>query len=116
MTEFFIPGISGDERSTEAAYHKLRTGIEGDLGHLPCAQRIFRLWTRRGADDCVAEVGRGDALCGGTVIAIFTMGPREPFVVFRQQRPGSRDGSREILDASPSFVLEFGARAPNAAL
>ena len=109
MTAFFIPGMTSDERSVDSAYHKLRKVIELELGHPPRAQRIFRLWSRRGSLDCVTEVGRPDPLRGGTVIAIFDMGPRQPFVVCRQQPPGGRDGIREILDCSAYSVLEFDA-------
>ena len=106
MTAFFIPGIA-DGRSSEDAYRKLRRDIELELGRPPRAQRIFRLWARRGRLDCLTEVGQGDPLRGGTVIAIFNMGPREPFVVCRQYHPGSHDGSREILGSSAYSVLEF---------
>jgi hypothetical protein len=107
VTAFFIPGVSGAERGIEDAYGKLRRAIELELGCVPRARRIFRLWSRRGSVDCVTEVGRPDPLRGGTVIAIFDMGPRQPFVVCRQQLPGSRDGSREILDCNAYSVLEF---------
>lgn len=107
MTAFFIPGITGDERGVEDVYDKLRVAIELELGRPARAQRIFRLWSRRGSVDCVTEVGRPDPLRGGTVIAIFDMGPRQPFVVWRQQQPGSRDGMREILECSAYSVLEF---------
>ena len=45
-----------------------------------------------------------DPLRGGTVIAIFDMGPHQPFVVCRQQQPGSRDGFREILGCNAYSV------------
>jgi hypothetical protein len=106
---FFIPGFHGDARSIDDVYRKLRREIELDLGRLPLTQRIFRLWSRRGSLDCFTEVGRPDPLRGGTVIAIFDMGPRQPFVVCRQEQPGSRDGSREILECSAYSVLEFDA-------
>ncbi|HUO71022.1 MAG TPA: hypothetical protein VMU39_09610 [Solirubrobacteraceae bacterium] len=109
MTAFFIPGITGDEWRVEDVYDKLRVAIELELGRPARAQRIFRLWSRRGSVDCVTEVGRPDPLRGGTVIAIFDMGPRQPFVVCRQQQPGSRDGTREILECSAYSVLEFDA-------
>ncbi len=109
MAAFFIPGISSDQGSVEHAYDKLRKAIELDLGRPPRAQRIFRLWSRRGGVDCLTEVGRPDPLRGGTVIAIFDMGPRQPFIVCRQQQPGSRDGMREILECSAYSVLEFDA-------
>jgi hypothetical protein len=109
VTAFFIPGITGDERDIEYAYGKLRTAVERELGRKPRAQRIFRLWSRRGRVDCVTEVGQPDPLRDGTVIAIFDMGSRRPFVVCRQQRPGSRDGIREVLECSAYSVLEFDA-------
>jgi hypothetical protein len=107
VTAFFIPGVSGDGRRTEDAYRRLRGEVELELGHLPRPPRIFRLWSRRGSVDCITEVGLPDPLRGGTVIAIFDMGPRQPFVVFRQQEPGSQDGAREILDCNAYSVLEF---------
>jgi hypothetical protein len=106
MTTFFIPGVSG-ESSVAAAYTELRKGIELELGRPPRGQRIFRLWSRRGKIDCVTEVGRPDPLRGDIVIAIFDMGPRQPFVVCRQQQLGSRDGIREILQNSAYSALEF---------
>jgi hypothetical protein len=109
VTAFFIPGIAGDQRSIEYAYHKLRNAIELELGRPPRTQRIFRLWSRRGSVDCLTEVGRPDPLRGGTVIAIFDMGPHQPFVICRQQQPGSRGGIREILECSAYSVLEFDA-------
>lgn len=109
MTAFFIPGMVGDERGAEAAYRTLRSAIELEQGRLPRAQRIFRLWSRRGSMDCVTEVGRDDPVRGGTVIAIFDMGPHHPFVVCRQQQPGSRNGVREVLDCNAYSVLEFDA-------
>jgi hypothetical protein len=109
VTAFFIPGIIGDERRLEAAYDKLRQAIELELGRLPRAERIFRLWSRRGSVDCLTEVGLPDPLRGGTVVAIFDMGPRQPFVVCRQEQPGGRDGIREMLECNAYSVLEFDA-------
>ena len=107
MSTFFIPGIPADMRSVENAYDAMRRQIELDLGRLPRAQRIFRLWTRRGSIDCITEVGKCDPVRGGTVIAIFDMGPHRPFVVCRQQGLGSREGVREILGCNAYSVLEF---------
>lgn len=59
--------------------------------------------------DCLTEVGLPDPLRGGTVVAIFDMGPNQPFVVCRQQQPGSRDGIRELLECNAYSVLEFDA-------
>lgn len=109
MTAFFIPGVTGDERSTEDVYEQLRRAVELDLGRLPRAERIFRLWSRRGSRDCLTEVGRPDPLCGDTVIAIFDMGLHQPFVVCRQQQPGGPDGVRDVLECVAYSVLEFDA-------
>lgn len=107
MTAFFIPGVVGDPRNVEDAYGEMRRRIEFELGSLPSARRIFRLWARRGSVDCITEVGGRDPLHGGIVIAIFDMGPRDPFVVCRQQELGSRDGVREVLGSHAYAVLEF---------
>ena len=77
------------------------------MGRLPTARRILSLWTRRGSMDCITEVGRSDPLRGGTVIAIFDTGPRQPFVVWWQPDDGTRDGVREILGCSAYAVSEF---------
>jgi hypothetical protein len=107
VTAFFIPGVSSDDGRIEDVYSKLRGEIELELGRPPRAQRIFRLWSRRGSVDCLTEVGLADPIRGGSVIAIFDMGLRQPFVVCRQQQPGSRDGIRETLDCAAYSVLEF---------
>jgi hypothetical protein len=107
VTAFFIPGIVGDARGVEDAYVEMRRRIELEVGSLPSARRIFRLWARRGAVDCITEVGGDDPLHGGIVIAIFDMGPHDPFVVCRQQELGSREGVREILGCHAYAVLEF---------
>ena len=106
MTAFFIPGLSDGVPSAEQVYADMRTQIELDMGRRPSARRILRLWTRRGSDDCVIEVGGRDPLLGGTVMAIFDMGWHQPFVVWRQS-DGVSDGVREILGCSAYSVLEF---------
>ena len=83
--------------------------IELELGRSPRAQRIFRLWSRRGSVDCLTEVGRPDPLRGGTVIAIFDMGPHQPFVVWWQQDPGSGVPVCEVLGCNAYAVVEFDA-------
>ena len=45
------------------------------MGRPPSRRRIEKLWTRRGSLDCMTEVGMPDPLRGGTVMAIFDMGP-----------------------------------------
>ena len=109
MTTFFIPGIADDSRAAESAYGQMRQRTELDMGRRPSSRRILSLWTRRGTVDCVTRVGSRDPLRGGTVIAIFDMGPREPFVVWWQERPGSGDGVQEVLGCSAYSVLEFDA-------
>jgi hypothetical protein len=107
VTAFFIPGLDGDERAIEDAYRQLRRAVEHELGRPPRAQRIFSLWSRRGSLDCITEVGRPDPVGDGTVIAIFDMGPHQPFVVCRQHQAGGQDGIRDILACSPYSVLGF---------
>jgi hypothetical protein len=109
VAPFFIPGVNGDDGRIEDVYGKLRSEIEFELGRLPQTPRIFRLWSRRGSVDCVTEVGQPDPVRGDTVIAIFDMGPRQPFVVCRQQQLGSRNGTREILECNAYSVMEFDA-------
>ena len=55
----------------------------------------------------MTEVGRPDPLRGGTVMAIFDMGSRQPFVVWRTQGTGTGDGFREVLGCSAYSVMEF---------
>jgi hypothetical protein len=109
VTAFFIPGIAGDTRAIERAYGEMRRQTELDMGRRPSSRRILSLWTRRGALDCITQVGRRDPLRGGTVVAIFDMGPHQPFVVWRQQELESSHGVREILGCNAYSVLEFDA-------
>lgn len=109
MTTFFIPGIADDARALESAYGEMRRQTELDMGRRPSTRRILSVWTRRGTVDCVTRVGGRDPLRGGTVIAIFDMGPREPFVVWWQEAPGSSGGVQEVLGCSAYSVLEFDA-------
>ena len=104
-----MPGIAGDARAIENAYGEMRRQTALDLGRRPSSRRIVSVWTRRGAIDCITQVGRPDPLRGGTVIAIFDMGPHQPFVVCWQQEPGSGDAVREILECNAYSVLEFDA-------
>jgi hypothetical protein len=107
MTAFFIPGISGSARVIEDAYSDMRRQIELEMGRRPSARRILKLWTRRGKLDCVTEVGERDPLRGGTVMAIFDMGPQQPFIVWRQPETGTPEGVREVLGSSSYSVSEF---------
>jgi hypothetical protein len=112
MTAFFIPGISGEDdggRVLEHAYLDIRARVELDMGRPPSVRRIEKLWTRRGSTDCMTAVGAPDPLQGGTVMAIFDMGARQPFVVWRTADTGSAvpSGCCEVLGFSAYSVLEF---------
>jgi hypothetical protein len=109
MTAFFVPGIAGDDdgRATEHAYDDIRTRVEVDMGRAPTVRRIEKLWTRRGSIDCMTAVGSPDPLRGGTVMAIFDMGVRQPFVVWRTQSSSAGGGCCEVLGWSAYSVLEF---------
>ncbi len=109
MTAFFIPGIPGDDNghATEHAYLDIRARVELDMGRRPTVRRIEKLWTRRGSIDCMTAVGSPDPLRGGTVMAIFDMGARQPFVVWRTQDSASVSGCCEVLGWSAYSVLEF---------
>lgn len=133
MAAFFIPGISDDDggRIRERAYVEMRRLVELDMGRRPRPSRIAKLWTRRGSLDCETEVGQPDPLRGGTVMAIFDMGPHQPYVVWRGPDTGAGarggagteigdgalsangteigDGLREVLGCSAYSVLEFDA-------
>jgi hypothetical protein len=107
VTTFFIPGIADDPLLLEDAYVEMRRQVELDLGRPPTPRRILRLWSRQGRVDCITEVGRADPLRGSTVMAIFDMGPRQPFVVWRQGVEGRKDGVREVLGSHAYAVSEF---------
>lgn len=109
MGSFFIPGIPGDAGAEESAYSEIRRQTELEMGRRPSSRRIVSLWTRRGTVDCVTEVGRCDPVRGGTVIAIFDMGPHQPFVVWHQQQLGKGGAVCEVLGCSAYSVLEFDA-------
>ena len=107
LTAFFIPGVGNDPQLVERAYGDMRTQVELELGSRPSIRRIAKLWTRRGSTDCVTEVGTPDPLRGGTVLAIFDMGERRPFVVWRRPDGGIPPDVREILGPSAYSVVEF---------
>ena len=104
MTAFFIPGLSGVGRATEDAYEQMRRGVEADTGLRLCDRRIRQLWSRRGGVDCLTEVGRPDPVSGGTVLAIFDVGPRQPYVVHLDADQG---GICEVLSSHAYSVIEF---------
>jgi hypothetical protein len=107
VSAFFIPGLPSDATVTEQAYGDMRRQIEADMGCPPSTRRILKLWARRGSVDCVTEVGRPDPLGGGTVLAIFDMGPHQPFVVWSQPPAPVHEGVRDVLGCNAYSVLEF---------
>ena len=107
MTTFFIPGVGLEPGVTEGTYRDMSGVVELEMGRRPNARRILRLWSRRGSLDCITEVGVSDPLRGGTVMAIFDMGPHQPFVVWWQPELGRASGVREILGCTAYAVLEF---------
>jgi len=110
VTAFFIPGVPGDLRLVEDAYAAMRRRIELDTGRVPSARRILSVWTRRGAVDCVTEVGRSDPLHGGTVTAIFDLGRHQPYVVcWEQDAQAAQPPAWELLSPEVYTVLEFDA-------
>ena len=109
MTAFYVPGITGDARVIDDAYGEMRRQLELDMCRRPSSRRIVSLWTRRGAVDCITEEGQPDPLRGGTVVAIFDMGTHQPFVVCREEEPGSGDAVREVLGCEAYTVLEVDA-------
>jgi hypothetical protein len=104
---FFIPTVEG--RAGEAAYERLRRQTEQRMGRAPARRRISELWTRRGRVDCVTTVGAPDPVCGDLVLAIFDMGPHQPFVVYRQDAAAPEDPVCEILGCSAYSISEFDA-------
>jgi hypothetical protein len=107
VTAFFIPGLGTEPRVLEGAYDDMRRQLQLDLGRLPSARRIMRLWTRRGSMDCTTEVGTPDPVRGGTVMAIFDMGPHQPYVVWWQPDDGGPDSACEVLGDNAYAVVEF---------
>jgi hypothetical protein len=109
VTAFFIPGHAGQARSTRDAYQAMRDQLQRQLGRAPRQRRIVELWARRGSVDCVTIVGQPDPICGDLVMAIFDMGPHQPFVVCHQRGEPGADVSNELLADSAYTVSEFDA-------
>ena len=106
VTSFFIPGLV-DNPSAQTSYEQMRGLAERQMGRAPRARRIVELWTRRGNLDCVTTVGEPDPICGHTVIAIFDMGPNQPFLVYHRRGDARSDVRCEVLAANAYDVLEF---------
>jgi hypothetical protein len=111
VTAFFIPGVNGDEGRSEDVYRRLRRESKLELGRSPRAQRIFRLWSRRGSVDCLTDVDptrpaarrhRDRDLRHGRASAIRGLPPPAA----REPEPRRH---REILECAAYSVLEFDA-------
>jgi hypothetical protein len=79
MTGFFIPEL--DRAHEEDVYAGFRRAALAQTGHEPGAQRIFKLWCRRGGVDCEIEVGQPDPVSGKTVLAILDLGRGHAYLI-----------------------------------
>jgi hypothetical protein len=104
---FFIPSTEG--RAGEDAYQQLRQQTQLRMGRAPARRRISELWTRRGNLDCVTTVGAPDPVCGEMVLAIFDMGPHQPFIVYRHDPADPEQPICEVLGCSAYSISEFDA-------
>lgn len=107
MTAFFIPGFADQARPAQDAYEDMRRQVEVRLGRPPRRRRISELWARRGSLDCVTAVGQPDPICGDLVLAIFDMGPHQPFVVCHQDGERPAGVRSELLADNAYTVSEF---------
>jgi hypothetical protein len=107
MTTFFIPGLAGADRATEDEYVRMRSRVEADTGCRPCDRRIVQVSSRRGGVDCLTEVGSPDPIHGGTVLAIFDLGPHQPFVAHLEPPIAAEGGISEVLSSHVYSVTEF---------
>jgi hypothetical protein len=103
VTTFFIPRL-GDHHPT---YQQLRTQTQTQMGRAPRDRRIQALWSRRGNLDCITTVGQPDPITGQTVIAIFDMGPHQPFLVYHHNTQPPPNTTHQILDDNAYTVSEF---------
>lgn len=107
MPRFFVPMVDG--LAGERIYQALRREVESQMGRAPSQRRIMELWTRRGNLDCVTAVGSPDPIWGGTVTAIFDMGPHQPFIVYRQHAADPQQQACDVLGCNAYSVSEFAA-------
>jgi hypothetical protein len=107
VAAFFVPGVTDHARAVETSYGEMRRAVELDLGRRPNRRRISKLWSRRGNIDCFTEVGRPDPIYGGMVMAIFDLGPHQPFVVYREAGIDVHDAVVEAVGCNAYTVSEF---------
>ncbi len=105
MAPFCCPPHAG--RAGEEAYARLRAKTEHEMGRAPNRRRISELWSRRGSLDCVTTVGAPDPVSGDLVIAIFDMGPQQPFVLYHELAESAQEQLGEVLGCSSYSVTEF---------
>jgi hypothetical protein len=98
-----------DGQVGEQIYQDLRREVASQMGRPPNQRRIKELWSRRGSVDCVTAVGSPDPIWGGTVTAIFDMGPHRPFIVYRQHSADPDHQAFDVLDCNAYSVSEFAA-------
>ena len=96
-----------EDQLGEQTYQELRREVALRMGRAPSQARIEELWSRRGSVDCVTAVGSPDPIWGGTVTAIFDMGPRRPFVVYRQHATEPGRQAWDVLECNAYSVSEF---------
>jgi hypothetical protein len=111
MTAFFVPSVGDADPgpSPEKVYGTMRHEVELSMGRPPRTRRIHELWTRRGNLDCVTTVGQPDPVDGHLVMAIFDMGPHQPFLVYHHEDAASPALTCEVLGHSAYAVSEFDA-------
>jgi hypothetical protein len=102
---FFTPMAEGP--AGERNYQDLRRQVESQMGRPPNERRIMEIWTRRGNRDCVTAVGSPDPILGGTVTAIFDMGPHQPFVIYLRHSSDPDRQTPEVLGCNAYSVSEF---------
>lgn len=105
LHRFYTP--MGDGQVGERIYQDLRREVASQMGRPPNQRRIQELWSRRGSVDCVTAVGSPDPIWGGTVTAIFDMGPHRPFIVSRQHPTDPGNQAFDVLDCNAYSVSEF---------
>jgi hypothetical protein len=111
MTAFFIPAVTESDSvaSAEKVYGTMRKEVELSMGRAPRTRRIRELWTRRGNLDCFTTVGQPDPVDGHLVMAIFDMGPHQPFLVYHHRDAPSPALTCAVLGHSAYAVSEFDA-------
>jgi hypothetical protein len=113
MTAFFVAGIEGEGKQTEAAYSELRERSLAVVGSPARSRRIFKLSCRFDGSDTEIEVGRRLSSGREVVAAILDHGREEAFVVHTDgigasNNEGSEGVGRAVRVGRPVYsVTEF---------